>query len=68
MSSFFELEETRLKGFTGLKVDMRKDYDRVERSDLCIIMLAPGFHPEWVNLIMDCVSTPSFAVLINGRR
>lgn len=29
-------------------------------------MLKIGFHPIWVNLIMECVKTTSFSILLNG--
>lgn len=30
------------------------------------IMLMIGFHPTWVTLIMDCVQTVKFSILLNG--
>ncbi|KAL4297682.1 hypothetical protein GQ457_12G013450 [Hibiscus cannabinus] len=35
--------------------------------DLRSVLLRMGFHSDWVTLIMDCVSTVTFRVRINGR-
>ena len=48
------------------KLDMSKAYDRVEWNFLQPILLKLGFHRHWVSLIMTCVSSTSFAVMVNG--
>ena len=50
----------------ALKLDISKAYDRVEWSFLEQTMTRLGFSPKWVNLIMRCITTVSFAVIING--
>ncbi|XP_023871998.2 uncharacterized protein LOC111984613 [Quercus suber] len=53
-------------GEMALKLDMSKAYDRVEWCCLHQIMLKLGFSERWVGLIMQCVSSVTYAVRING--
>ena len=53
------------EGLCAIKLDMHKAYDRVEWAFLKEIMLKMGFLQEWVNLIMQCVSTVEYKVRIN---
>nr|XP_023924674.1 uncharacterized protein LOC112036081 [Quercus suber] len=61
---------SRKKGKTGslaLKLDVSKAYDRVEWDFLHGIMTKLGFPGHWIRLVMACVSSPSFSILINGK-
>jgi hypothetical protein len=51
----------------ALKLDMSKAYDRVEWDFLELLMRRIGFNDRWVELIMTCVRTVSYSILINGR-
>jgi hypothetical protein len=54
-------------GFMGLKIDMSKAYDRVEWEFLEASMLRMGFDDRWVHLIMTCVRSVSYLVVVNGN-
>jgi hypothetical protein len=61
--------KTRMKGKTSfmvLKLDISKAYDRVEWSFLEGVMSRLGFLSRWVSLIMKCISTVSYSILISG--
>jgi hypothetical protein len=55
------------KGSMVVKLDMSNAYDRVDWCFLEKIMQKLGFDAKWVALVMECVSTPSFSVLLNGE-
>lgn len=55
------------EGMCAIKLDMHKAYDRVEWSFLKEIMLKLGFQENWVNLIMQCVSSMEYRVRFNTK-
>ena len=50
----------------AVKTDMSKAYDRLEWDFIELVLQRFGFHPVWINLIMQCVSSVTYSFLING--
>ena len=60
--------DQRRKGKEALmpvKLDLSKAYDRMEWVYLEEMMRRMGFHERWISLIMMCVTTVEYSVLIN---
>ena len=55
------------QGYMAFKLDMSKAYDRVEWVFLEQILLKLGFHEDWVALLMECITTVSYSILVNGE-
>ena len=54
-------------GFMALKLDMSKTYDRVAWRYMEKLMKRMGFCEAWVKLMMGCISTATYSILINGE-
>lgn len=54
------------KCFMALKLDISKAYDRVELDFLEAMMAKMGFDAHWIGLIMSCVKSVSYTIVING--
>ena len=51
----------------AVKLDMSKAYDRVDWGFLEEIMRKMGFNEKWINLMMVCVKSVTYSVLVNGE-
>jgi hypothetical protein len=53
-------------GFMGIKLDMSKAYDRVEWGFLEAVMTKLGFASRWIKLVLECISTVRYSIVVNG--
>jgi hypothetical protein len=60
-------QRTGRVGSMALKLYMSKAYDRVEWGFLKQVRTQMGFHEKWISMIMECISTVSYSLLINGE-
>jgi len=65
---FMQTRQWGKTGFVAVKLDMSKAYNRVEWSFLDAVMCRMGFAQRWRNLIMKCISSVEFSLLINGQQ
>ena len=67
--SLHALKNRRHSQFGGVafKIDISKAYDRVNRQFLRDVMVAMGFDNRWIEMIMLCVTTVYYKVLVNGE-
>ena len=62
----FALKAWEEKAFM-LKIDLAKAFDRLEWNFIVAALNRKGLHPHFINLIHACISTPKYAVIINGQ-
>ena len=55
------------ENYMSIKLDMSKAFDRVEWNFIKGVIEKLGFVEKWIDLIMNCVSSVSYSILINGE-
>lgn len=50
-----------------IKLKILKAYDKLEWSFLKAMIQKLGFDNVWISMIMTCVLTVSYAVMVNGQ-
>ena len=63
---YLEHKKEGKENFMTVKLDMSKAYDHVEWGYIEKVMEKMGFHENWINLIMKCITIVSYLVIING--
>ena len=53
--------------FMAIKTDMSKAYDRVEWDFIKALLQKLGFDIHWIKLMMECISSVQYRVLLNGQ-
>jgi hypothetical protein len=54
-------------GYIGIKLDMSKAYDMVELDFIEVDMRKMEFASRWIRLIMTCIRTVSYGIVVNGQ-
>ena len=63
---YLEHKKEGKDGFAAIKLDMSKAYDRLEGGFIKLVMIKMGFHEKWVELVMHCINSVSYSILVNG--
>ena len=53
--------------FMAIKTDMSKTYDRIEWRFIEALLNKMGFDPRWITLMVECISSVQYRVLLNGQ-
>lgn len=54
-------------GVTAVKLDLEKAFDLISWDYNKIVLHKFDFSSHWINLILECISSTSFSLLINGK-
>ncbi|KAL9671092.1 hypothetical protein QQ045_008657 [Rhodiola kirilowii] len=66
-SNNYEDEDDNNRKRCIIKIDIGKAYDMVDLNFLRLIMMEFGFPSIFIKWIMNCVTSASFSLLINGK-
>lgn len=49
-----------------IKIDLQKAYDTISWEFLEEVLIGLNFHPIFVEWVMECITSPSFSIIVNG--
>lgn len=52
-------------GVMAVKLDLEKAYGLISWDYIKLVLQKFGFHSHWIRLVLECVSSNSFSILIN---
>ena len=53
--------------FMAIKTNMSKAYDRVKWDFIKVVLQKMGFDIHWITLMMECISSVQYRVLLIGQ-
>ncbi|CAL1400234.1 unnamed protein product [Linum trigynum] len=68
MLSHHEAKKKNKKGLLTAKLDISKAYNRIEWCLMEKMMRKLDFEERWIKMIMNCVTTVSYSLLVNGHQ
>ncbi|XP_012853800.1 PREDICTED: uncharacterized protein LOC105973324 [Erythranthe guttata] len=68
VNHFIRTNTSKNSNFMAVKLDISKAYDRIEWIFLKKTLTRLGFWPDFIDLIMLCLSTVSYSFLFNGSQ
>ncbi|CAA7062301.1 unnamed protein product [Microthlaspi erraticum] len=63
---YLKTSKAKKQVYMAVKSDMTKAYDRIEWEFVRLVLERLGFHPKWIQWVMQCLTTVSYTYLING--
>lgn len=51
----------------AIKFDLEKMYDFISWDFIRAVLIRFGFNTHWIDLIMECITSTSFSMLVNGK-
>ena len=63
---YLKTSEVEVRCPLAVKTDMSKAYNRLEWEFISLVLRRMGFHPKWITLVMQCITTVTYSFLING--
>ncbi|KAL6145048.1 hypothetical protein ACLB2K_055736 [Fragaria x ananassa] len=55
------------QGYMAVKLDLEKAYDFLNWRYIKACLTKFGFCDNWINMVLNCISSVSFSVIINGK-